>query len=67
MGSLLHVQCLCMVVDAACKKKCDSFQHLLDNLMVMLHQHVSESAWSLGVKLSFAGVSSCGAKQSCDD
>ena len=30
-----------MVVDAACKKKCDSFQLLLDNLMIMLHQHVS--------------------------
>ena len=30
-----------MVVDAACKKNCESFQVLLDNLMVMLHQHVS--------------------------
>lgn len=35
------LQCLCMVVDAACKKQCDSFLILLDNLMVMLHQHVS--------------------------
>ena len=34
-------QCLCMVVDAACKKQCESFQALLDNLLVMLHQHVS--------------------------
>ena len=34
-------QCVCMVVDAACKKNCDSFQTLLDNLLTLLHTHVS--------------------------
>lgn len=32
-------QGLCMVVDAACNKSCDSFSILLDNLLLMMHQH----------------------------
>jgi len=44
------VQCLCMVVDAACRKKCESFQVLLDNLMVMLHTHVRKMG--MGVVLA---------------
>lgn len=31
-----------MVVDAACKKNCESFQTLLDNLLLMLHTYVSD-------------------------
>ena len=30
-----------MVVDAACKKNCETFQTLLDNLLHMLHTYVS--------------------------
>ena len=37
------MQCLCMVVDAACKKNCETFQTLLDNLLLMLHTYVSAS------------------------
>lgn len=36
-----YSQCLCMVVDAACKKNCESFQTLLENLLLMLHTYVS--------------------------
>ena len=36
-----YMQCLCMVVDAACKKNCETFQTLLDNLLLMLHTYVS--------------------------
>lgn len=39
----LMLQCLCMVVDAACKKNCENFQTLLDNLLLMLHTYVSEA------------------------
>ena len=39
--SMYAGQCLCMVVDAACKKNCETFQTLLDNLLLMLHTYVS--------------------------
>ena len=35
-----------MVVDAACKKNCETFQTLLDNLLLMLHTYVSAPACS---------------------